>query len=384
MGGFGDVPGGPPKASTVRDDRDATALRRSKSAALLAELGTTPKLTIYLGSAPGAGKTHRLLMDALGEIKAGRRVAIGWIELKHRPQLERLAASIPRIPPRRFAATELFVEDVDLAAALACDADTIVLDELAHANPPGAEHAKRWQDALALREAGKSVLGAFNVMHLDTVAPVAERIAGYPIRELVPIGFLRRADRVIALDVAPSILESRLRSGRIVRDEDVERAASGPFQPAKLEMMRELLLRVVDDLTIPVVAPSKVSTALAVVTSAADPEPFVRRAAAFADALDLALEVAAAGGVDRERLADVTVRAEGGVVAMPDGIERGELRSARASLLIVPRGDLADRVLGAPWIATSSWRTRPPDPQAHGSLRRTRRARSACRARAAS
>ena len=75
------------------------------------------------------------------------------------------------------------------------------------------------------------MLGAFNVMHLDTVAPVAERIVGHPIRELVPLAFLRNADRVIALDVAPSILESRLRTGRIVRDEDVERAAAGIFQP---------------------------------------------------------------------------------------------------------------------------------------------------------
>ena len=247
---------------------------------MLAELGLTPRLTIYLAGAPGAGKTHRLLSDAQREAQAGRRVAIGWIETKGRPQLEALAAALPRIPPRRYALAGTTMEDFDLDAALASDYETIVLDELAHANPPGAAHAKRWQDARALREAGKSVLAAFNVMHLDTVAPVAERIIGYPVRELVPVAFLRAADRVIALDVAPSILESRLRTGRIVRDEDVERAAAGVFAPKNLSMMRELLLRVVDDLTIPVVAPSKVSTALAIVSGAADPEPFLRRAAA--------------------------------------------------------------------------------------------------------
>jgi len=186
----------------VRDQRSSDA------AALLVELGLTPKLTIYIGGAPGAGKTHRLLADALGEAKAGRRVAIGWIETKDRPQLETLAAALPRIPPRRFDVSGTTVLDFDLEAALASDYETIVLDELAHANPAGAPHAKRWQDALALREAGKSVLGAFNVMHLDTVAPVAERIIGYPIRELVPMAFLRKADRAIALDVAPSILAS--------------------------------------------------------------------------------------------------------------------------------------------------------------------------------
>jgi two-component system sensor histidine kinase KdpD len=322
--------------------------RRSAAADLLVELGLTPKLTIYLGSAPGAGKTHRLLCDALGEAKAGRRVAIGWIETKQRPQLDALAAALPRIPPRRFAVGDATVEDFDLDAALASEFETIVLDELAHANPAGAARAKRWQDALALRDAGKSVLGAFNVMHLDTVAPVAERIVGHPVRELVPASFLRKADRVIALDVAPSILESRLRTGRIVRDEDVERAAAGIFAPQNLSMMRELLLRVVDDLTVPVVAPSKVSIALAVVAGPGDPEPFVRRAGAFADALDLALETAGLDGADADRLAAATLRADGGVIPAPPGLARGDLRDVRASLLVVPRGALADRVLAHP------------------------------------
>ena len=319
--------------------------RGSAAAALLADLGLAPKLTIYLGSAPGAGKTHRLIADALGEAKAGRRVAIGWIETKRRPQLETLAAALPRIAPRRFDVAGRRVEDFDLEAALASGYETIVLDELAHANPAGAAHTKRWQDALALRDAGKSVLGAFNVMHLDTVAPVAERIVGHPIGELVPIAFLRKADRVIALDVAPSILESRLRTGRIVRDEDVERAAAGIFQPKNLSMMRELLLRVVDELTIPVVAPSKVSIALAVVAGALDAEAFVRRAAAFADALDLALEVTAPAGADAERVTGAALRADGGMIAPPPGLLRGDLRDVRASLLIVPRGALADRIL---------------------------------------
>ncbi len=340
---------------------------RTDAAALLAELGLTPRLTIYLGGAPGAGKTHRLLSDACGEMRAGRRVAIGWVETKGRPQLDALAADLPRIPPRRYAAGS---EDFDLEAALRSDYETIVLDELAHANPPDAAHAKRWQDALALRAAGKSVLGAFNVMHLDTVAPVAERIVGHPVRELVPLAFLKQADRVIALDVAPSILESRLRTGRIVRDEDVERAAAGLFQPQNLSMMRELLLRVVDDLTIPVVAPSKVSTALAVV-GAGDPGPFLRRAAAFADALDLALETTAVEPVDERRLNEATLRADGGRVPPPARLVRGDLSAVRASLLIVPRGALADRILTHPvdrdvLIADPA---RPPLPRAADGAR---------------
>jgi len=319
--------------------------RRTSGAALLAELGLSPKLTIYLGGAPGAGKTHRLLTDALAEMQAGRRVAIGWVETKNRPHLDALAARLPRIAPRRYDAQGVTIEDFDLDAALVSDYQTIVVDELAHSNPVGAPHAKRWQDALGLRDAGKSVLGAFNVMHLDTVAPAAERIVGHPIRELVPMAFLRRADRVIALDVAPSIIESRLRSGRIVRHEDVERAASGLFQPKNLAMMRELLLRVVDGLTVPVVAPSKTSTALAIVVGAADLDAFVQRAGAFANALDLALEVTALDTVDETELVDAALRADGGRVPLPPELQRGELRDVRASLVIVPSGRLADRIL---------------------------------------
>ncbi len=332
----------PCETNGVRDER------RIDAAALLVELGLTPRLTIYLGSAPGAGKTYRLLTDALREARAGRRVGIGWIETKGRPDLDALAAPLRRIPPRRFAAGETSLEDFDLEAALASDCETIVLDELAHSNPAGAPNAKRWQDALALREAGKSVLGAFNVMHLDTVAPVAERIVGYPVRELIPMTFLRRADRVIALDIAPSVLESRLRTGRIVRSEDVDRAAAGIFAPKNLQMMRELLLRTVDELTIPVVAPSKVSTALAVVAENADPVPLLRRAAAFAEALDLALETTSLEGRNDVAFEAAALRAEAGRIAPPPGLARGDLSQVRASLLIVPRGALAERILAHP------------------------------------
>lgn len=318
------------------------------ASALLVELGLAPRLTIYLASAPGAGKTHRLLTDALAEARAGRRVAIGWIDTKGRPQLDALAARLPRIAPRRFPVGATTIEDFDVAAALATDYETIVLDELAHGNPPGAPHAKRWQDALALREAGKSVLGAFNVMHLENVAPVAERIIGYPVRELVPAVFLRRADRVIALDVAPSILQSRLRTGHIVHHDDVDRAAAGLFQAKNLEMMRELLLRTVDDLTVPVVAPSKVSTALAVITPDVDPSPFLRRAAAFADALDLALEAVRIDEGGDAAFREAALASQAAIVPLVPGLVRGELGEVRASLVIVPRGALAERILARP------------------------------------
>lgn len=305
---------------------------RPDAKSLLAELGLEPKLTVYLGGAPGAGKTHRILMEALAQQHAGRRVAIGWVETKDRPNLEELASRLPQIPPRLFNGQP----DFDLGAALASDYETFVLDELAHTNPEGAPSSKRYEDALALRMADRSVLAAFNVQHLENVAPVAERIIGRPITEIVPVSFLRAADSVIALDVSPSILESRLRAGRIVRPEDVDRAANGLFRPQNLALLRELLLRTVDDLTVPVIAPARLSNALALVTAGFEPMEYLRRVAAFADALDLTLEATSLGKIDEGAYADAALAVDATRIDSPAGFERGRLDAVHASLVAVP------------------------------------------------
>ena len=322
---------------------------RPNAQALLAELGFQPRLTIYLAGAPGAGKTHRLLTDANFQQRAGRRVAIGWIETKDRPGLDELARDLPRIPLKRFPLEGGSVVDFDVEAAIASDYETIVLDELAHSNPPGATHAKRWQDALALRAAGKSVLGAFNIQHLETVALTAERLIGHPIREIVPISLLKSADGVIALDVSPAVLESRLRSGRIVHSDDVDRAALGVFRPSNLQMLRELLLQTVDALTVPVVSPAKTSTALVVVCGDDDPQTYLRRVGALAEALDLAVEVTAIDGVERGDLAAVArVAADAAVIGPPARLADGRLDNVLAAFVAIPNGELVRKLLVRP------------------------------------
>lgn len=321
---------------------------RPSAQALLAEFGYEPRLTIYLGSAPGAGKTHRLLSDARFQREAGRRVAIGWIETKDRPDLEELARDLPCIPPRVFESPNGTIRDFNLGAALSSDYETIVLDELAHANPDGAPHAKRWQDALALRAAGKSVLGAFNVQHLETVAPAAERIIGHPIREIVPMSFLRESDGVIALDVSTSVLEARLRSGRIVRIDDVERAAMGIFKPQNLQLLRELLLRTVDQLTVPVMSPAKISTALAIVEKLVDSRTYLRRVGSLAQALDLALETTSLDRALPADFADAARAVDAVVIAPPPNLAKGSLDDVRAAFVSVPLGEMAKKILARP------------------------------------
>src|SRR5580658_10598941 len=151
------------------DEREAA--RRRSAEELLREFGDRARLVIYVAAVPGAGKTRRVLEDARRLAAAGKRVAIGWIETKGRPDLERLAAGLPRIPPRTVRIGDASFDDFDYEAAVREHPDVIVLDELAHDNLGNASHAKRWQDALELRAHGISVIGAFNIQHVESVAP---------------------------------------------------------------------------------------------------------------------------------------------------------------------------------------------------------------------
>src|SRR5215469_7134079 len=149
-------------------------MERLSPEALLREYGEQARLVVYIAAAPGAGKTRRLLTDARRYQVAGKRAYIGWVETKERPDLERLAGDLPTIPPRTVTIGSRSFQEFDLGAALAAKPDVIVLDELAHDNLGDAPNSKRWQDALALREAGITVLGAFNIAHLETVSTTAE------------------------------------------------------------------------------------------------------------------------------------------------------------------------------------------------------------------
>ena len=328
----------------ARESLDLDKTRRRKAEELLEEFGSRARLLVYIASAPGAGKTRRLLDDAHRLQAAGKNVAIGWIDLKGRADLERLAANLPRIPPRIVEiAGETFPEfDFDAAAALHPDA--IVLDELAHDNLPGSPNAKRWQDALALRDRGISVLGAFNIAHLETAAPVAQVALGYPVREIIPVSFLRAADEVIALDISPALLRSRLHSGKVVQPGDVGRALEGAFSDQSLYVLRELLLRTIDELTIPAVSAGSVSTAAALVLPGTPIEPFLRRTSAIAHALDLALHVYYPPSISPDEIEPIAHELDAEVLAADFDGRHLDISELPASLIAVPAGKLARKL----------------------------------------
>jgi two-component system sensor histidine kinase KdpD len=298
-----------------------------------------------LASAPGAGKTRRLLDDAIRLQESGVDVVLGWIETKGRPDLDRLAARIPSIPPRTATLGTTTFEDFDFEAAIARKPQHLVLDELAHANLEGGAHAKRWQDALALREAGIAVSGAFNIQHVESVAAVAEGLIGYPVREIVPLSFLRAADQVVALDVSADQLESRLSAGMVVNPGDIERARNNVFRRQTLNYLRELMLRTVDDLDSPELTPRRASTALALATGDGDATIFLRKAAGIAHALDLALDVALVGERDIDTLGPLVRELDADVVPLLNfDIAKPQLADLKATMIAVPCGPLGLRI----------------------------------------
>ncbi|MBV8281288.1 MAG: hypothetical protein JO347_04405, partial [Candidatus Eremiobacteraeota bacterium] len=291
---------------------------------------------------------RRLLEDARRLAADGKRVVIGWIETKGRPDLELAAAGLPRLPPRRVKIGDRIFEDFDYDAAVRAKPDVVVLDELAHDNLGDAPHAKRWQDALALKQQGIGVIGAFNIAHLETVAPTAEALIGYPVREIVPLSFLQAADEVVALDVSPRLLQSRIKAGKIVNEQDIDRALSGAFKEQTLYMLRELLLRTIDSLTLPVVRAGRTSMAAAFVYSNTEAVPYLKRTAAVAEALDLGLEVVPTYGVDRIALERVA-RELGGEV-LHDALDPAQMPddALRASLVALPNGRIAAKLANRP------------------------------------
>jgi two-component system, OmpR family, sensor histidine kinase KdpD len=311
---------------------------------LLAEYGDRPRLVVYLSAAAGAGKTRRLLLEIARLRGSGRDAVIGWAELKGRADLERLAEGLPRIPPRVVERSGRRFLEFDFEAALKRKPRVIALDEVAHENLPGSRYAMRWEDALALREAGISVLCAFNIAHLESVAPVAERLMGHTLRALVPDRFLESADEVIALDVSPQLVRSRLRSGKVVGERDVDIALQGPFSEYTLYALRELLLHAVDQVTTPNVSAERVSVAAVFLPPDIAADSYIERAAAVASALDLLVEIRPAAGVDPALIDEVAQRVGAEVLSDPIDPERVEVSKLRASLIVLPHTAVARRL----------------------------------------
>ena len=205
------------------------------------------RLRIYIGAAPGVGKTYSMIEDAHTLKREGVEVAIGFVETHGRSDTETLIGDLEVIPRRRVEHRGVSLEEMDVDAVIARRPQLCIVDELAHTNAPGSRHEKRYQDVLDILDAGISVLTAVNIQHLETLNDAVGRVTGVRVRETVPDTFLDRADEVVNVDVTVQELQSRLRQGKIYKPEKVEQALANFFRESNISTLRELALRAVAD-----------------------------------------------------------------------------------------------------------------------------------------
>jgi two-component system sensor histidine kinase KdpD len=202
------------------------------------------KLRIYIGAAPGVGKTYHMLNDAhLMRDQQNIDVVIGLVETHGRAETQGRILDLEIIPQRVIPYRGVNLKDMDVDAILARHPNTVVVDELAHTNVPGSKNRKRYEDVLELLAAGINVMTAVNIQHLETLNDAVNRSANTVIRETVPDSFLKRADEVVNVDVTVDELRTRLRAGKIYAPEKVEQSLANFFRKGNLNMLRELSLR---------------------------------------------------------------------------------------------------------------------------------------------
>lgn len=205
------------------------------------------ELRIYLGSAPGVGKTFAMLAEAHRRVDRGSDVVVGVVETHGRPRTAALAKGLPVVPSRSVSYRGKDFTELDTAAVLARRPALVLVDELAHTNVPGSPNGKRWQDVDELLAAGIDVLTTVNVQHLESLNDVVEKITGVRQRETVPDGWVRRAGQIELVDLTPEALQRRMAHGNIYPPEKVDAALSNYFRPVNLVALRELALLWVAD-----------------------------------------------------------------------------------------------------------------------------------------
>ena len=201
------------------------------------------RLKIFVGAAPGVGKTYAMLEAAHERRREGLDVVVGVVETHGRAETEALVAGLEVIPRRRVEYRGTVIAEMDLDAVLRRRPQLVLVDELAHTNPPGSRHPKRFSDVEELLDAGIDVYTTVNIQHLESLNDVVAQITGIQVRETVPDRMFERADEVKLVDVTPEDLLQRLREGKVYMPAAAERAIRNYFQPGNLTALRELALR---------------------------------------------------------------------------------------------------------------------------------------------
>src|SRR4051794_539246 len=207
------------------------------------EEGRTGKLKIFVGAAPGVGKTYEMLQSAHARKMAGADVVVGVVETHSRAETEALLNGLEVLPRRKLIYKEQTLEEMDLDALIARRPQIALVDELAHTNVPGSRHPKRYLDVEELLSRGIDVYTAVNVQHIESLNEVVAQITHVRVREKVPDRVFDRADAIELIDLTPDDLIARLKEGKVYVPKQAERALEHYFSPGNLTALRELALR---------------------------------------------------------------------------------------------------------------------------------------------
>ncbi|MBI2996644.1 MAG: hypothetical protein HYY52_08095 [Candidatus Melainabacteria bacterium] len=201
------------------------------------------KLKIYIGMAPGVGKTYKMLQDAEELYKQGIKILLGVIDTHGRPETAKLMEGLPTLPLKLIEHKEKYLQEFDLEAAILAKPDLILVDELAHTNVPGSINKKRYQDVQYLLRAGINVVSTVNIQHIESLNNIVEEVTGIKVRETVPDWVISHASEIVLIDLSPETLQERLKAGKVYSLDKIEQALTHFFQKKNLIALRELSLR---------------------------------------------------------------------------------------------------------------------------------------------
>ena len=205
--------------------------------------GARGRLRIYLGMAPGVGKTFAMLNEAHRRRARGTDVVVAFVEAYGRPNTMRAIADLEVLPRKKIPYQGATLEELDTDAVIARRPAVALVDELAHTNAPGSTHEKRWQDVEELLDAGITVISTVNIQHLESLADLVQTITGVAVRERIPDKVIDEADEIELIDITPHALRQRMEHGNIYPPERAEQALRQFFREGNLGALRELALR---------------------------------------------------------------------------------------------------------------------------------------------
>jgi len=201
------------------------------------------RFKVFLGYAPGVGKTYSMLSEAVRRKSRGEDVVIGIVETHGRARTAELAAKLEQVPRKQLEYKGTLFEEMDVDAILARHPEVVLIDELAHTNIEGSSHTKRFQDVLQILEADIDVLSTLNIQHVESITPRVQSLTGITVRETVPDWVLDRADEIVLSDLTPEALVHRMSRGDIYPPDRAERALANFFRRGNLIALREMALQ---------------------------------------------------------------------------------------------------------------------------------------------